>query len=161
MKSNLTGKAVWVWFGVVLILYGVVFQGIEYWRHKEGPWVVDFLADARGQPSLLVQEKRLGIANLRITFAEETAPQSALTNLPQRVIFDAPLKAIPFGKRLHEDLTALPGVETFDMFGHFVELAPKVLTLNQERRPWLSNTNLVLQPTNKPTHPLQPRMVTE
>lgn len=156
MKPDFTARSFLLWFGVVLLLYLGFFHGIERWRRQQGPWVVEFLADHQGQPCLAISQEKLHIRQLRITLAGETVPGPVQTSLPRRVVFDQPRRPLPFGKRLHEDLTSLPGVVTLDLFGHFVELAPKVMTLNRERQPWPVETNLTLWPTNKLPQPLRP-----
>ena len=52
--------------------------------------------------------------------------------------------------------TALPGVITLDLFGHEIELLPRVLIVNKKEVPWQSGLSLVLSPTNKPAIPPKP-----
>jgi hypothetical protein len=61
-----------------------------------------------------------------------------------------------FGRVLYEDLTILPGVVTFDLFGHEIELLPRTLIINKKEIPWKSESVLELWPTNKPVQPPKP-----
>jgi hypothetical protein len=146
MKSGFPFKAVGLTFVVALALYCVIFYGIEYRRRYKGPWEVTFVSDAQGNPSVIIYQPKLRISAVEVLFLGE---RLAVTNLSEKVSFDQPKKAIPFGKRLFEDLTFLPGVETFDFFGHEVELLPRVLVVNKKEVPWQSEAVLELSPTNK------------
>jgi hypothetical protein len=57
---------------------------------------------------------------------------------------------------IYEDLTFLPGVVTFDLFGHEVELLPRALIANKKQVPWKSGVTIDLWPTNKPAEPPRP-----
>ena len=146
MNSGFTLKSFAVCFAVVVVFYLGVFHGIEHWRQKKGPWEVSFTADAQGQPAVVASQPGLKISNVTLVFLEEQVPQ---TNLPQRIRFDRPLKPVPFGRKLYEDLTVLPGVVTFDFFGHEIELLPRVLIINRREIPWQSGRTLELAATNK------------
>ena len=150
MKSGFTAKSVIGCFAIVLALYAGCFYGMEFLRHRKGAWEVNFLADAAGNPSVVVYQPRLNISSVEIIFAGEQAPA---TNVSQRVAFDRPLRPVPFGKVIYEDLTSLPGVVTFDLFGHEIELLPRVLIVNKREVPWKSDSTVELSATNKPAHP--------
>lgn len=134
-------------FVAVLILYGIVFFGIESWRHRKGPWEVTFLTDSSGNPAIVIYQPSLNISSVELVFPGERVPR---TNLSEKVLFDRPLKPVPFGKVIYEDLTVLPGVVTFDFFGHEVELLPRVLFINKKEVPWKSDAVIELSETNKP-----------
>jgi hypothetical protein len=153
MKFAITPKSMAVWFFVVLLLYLGVFYGMEYGRHRKGPWEVNFVSDAEGNPSVVIYQPRLNISSIELLFPGEKAMAS---NVSQRVAFDRPLHKVMFGRVLYEDLTILPGVVTFDLFGHEVELLPRALIVNKKEIPWKTESVLELWPTNKPAQPPKP-----
>jgi len=158
MKFGITPKSIVVWFFVVLILYVCVFYGTEYWRHRKGPWEVNFVSDAEGNPSVVIYQPSLNISSVELLFPGERVGRS---NLSQRVAFDRPLRKVMFGRVLYEDLTFLPGVVTFDLFGHEIELLPRTLIINKKEVPWKSETVLEMSATNKLPQPLKPAHVDE
>ena len=151
MKSAITPKSIALLFPVVLVLYFVVFYGIEHVRHRQGPWEVDFQMNTQGVPRLVVSQPRLGIDRMQILFHGEIA-----TNATGHVAFDRVQRPVPFGKVIYEDLTFLPGVVTFDLFGHEIELLPRVLIANKQEIRWRSGATLDLWPTNKLAQPPMP-----
>src|SRR5437867_2630465 len=153
MKGPITPRSIAVWFVVVVVLYFVVFYGLESWRHRKGAWEVDFVSDAKGHPSIVVYQPRLNISSVELLFPGEKAPE---TNLSQRVSFDLPFRKVLFGRVLYEDLTVLPGVVTFDLFGHEIELLPRTLIVNKKEVPWKSESVIELWPTNKLAQPPKP-----
>jgi hypothetical protein len=44
------------------------------------------------------------------------------------------------------DTTFLPGTVTFQIFGHEIELLPRVLIIDHQERPWLANGSITLHP---------------
>ena len=153
MKAAITPKSIAAWFFVVVALYLCVFYSIEYWRQRKGGWEVDFVTDASANPSVVVYQPRLNISSVELLFPGEKLTTS---NFSQRISFDRPLKKVPFGRVLYEDLTVLPGVITFDLFGHEIELMPRTLVLNKKEVPWKSESVIELRATNKLSQPLQP-----
>jgi hypothetical protein len=154
MKSGIAPKGIIALFCAVVVLYFGVFHGIEYARHRKGPWEVAFQSDASGNPMLLVSQHALGLRDVKIVLHGENA-----SNRTARASFDRPLRPVPFGKVIYEDLTFLPGVVTFDLFGHEVELLPRVLIANKKEVPWASGATIDLWPTNKPAEPPKPPKV--
>ena len=152
MKSDGFPKSFIVVGAAVIALYFVFFYGIEGCRHRKGPWEVTFGTNSSG-PTLTVTQPALRINHLITCFGETTTA----TNLPQTVRFDVPKRAVPFGKVIYEDLTQLPGVVTFDLFGHEVELLPRVLIVNKRQIAWNSQRSVELWPTNKLAQPPKPR----
>ena len=150
MKTTFPWKATLVLFVAVLLAYLAVFNGIEYSRQRKGPWKVDFLTDAEGRPSIGVFQEHLKLSAW-LEFQDERIGR---TNFSERVAFDRPKKPVPFGKVIYEDLTFLPGVVTFDLFGHEVELLPRVLIINKKETAW--NNVVTLFATNKPAVPPKP-----
>ena len=80
----------------------------------------------------------------------------ATTNLAGIVRFDGVEKNAIFGEVIYEDLTFLPGVITFNLFGHEIELMPRVLVANRREVLWQKGGVIDLWPTNKPAVPLTP-----
>lgn len=151
MKTGFSARSIILLFLAVLGLYIAVFYGIEYARQRKGAWEVNFLTDSQGNPSIVVYQPRLNISSLEVVFAGEKVGR---TNLSERVIFNRPKKPVPFGKVIYEDLTFLPGVVTFDFFGHELELLPRVMIVNKREVPWKSDSVVELAATNKlPTAP--------
>jgi hypothetical protein len=138
---------------VVIALYFVFFYAIESCRRVQGPWQVTFATNSGG-PAIEIAQPRLQIGRAIIFHGE---PVTASNPLPQKVSFDRPLKPVPFGKVIYEDLTQLPGVVTFDLFGHEIELLPRVLIVNKRQIKWNAQTTIELWPTNKLPQPPKPR----
>jgi len=159
-KSGITPKSIAIWFFIVLLLYLLVFYGCEFWRRHRGGWEVDFVSDSGGRPSVVIYQPKLNISSVEVLFPEE---RTSISNLSKRITFDRPLNKVLFGRVLYEDLTILPGVVTFDLFGHEMELLPRDLIINKKEIPWKSETVIELWSTNKPAqapkpaHPEEPR----
>lgn len=153
MKSSFPTKAVVLLFIAVVALYAAVFYGIEYLRMRKGGWEVNFLSDREGNASIVVYQPTLNISSVELVFLGEKIGR---TNLSERVLFNRPKKPVPFGKVIYEDLTSLPGVVTFDFFGHEIELLPRVLIVNKKEIRWKSESVVELSATNKPAQPPKP-----
>lgn len=153
MRRGITPKSIAIWFFVVLALYFAAFYGTESWRHRKGAWEVNFVSDASANPSVVIYQPGLNISSVELLFPGEKAPA---TNLSRRVSFDRPLNKVIFGRVLYEDLTILPGVVTFDLFGHEIELMPRTLIINKKEMPWKSESVIELSATNKPARPPKP-----
>lgn len=151
MKSGFTAKSIVILFFVVLGLYLAVFFGIEQTRHRKGPWDVDFQTNTEGAPMLIVSQPKLGLSDVRIVVHGENA-----SNAAGRVSFDQVKRSVPFGRVIYEDLTFLPGVVTFDLFGHEIEVLPRALVVNKKLVSWRSGMTVDLWPTNKPAEPPHP-----
>ena len=148
MKSdNLPRNAVLV-FALALLVYIVAYSGIESRRTRHGPWQITFTNDAAGVPALVINQPALAISNVQIIFSGETPPPptNSVTALalvePQTVPF-----AVPFGQCVFMDATSLPGTMAFELFGHEIQLLPRVLTIDKVEQAWRSDTRLPLIPT--------------
>jgi hypothetical protein len=130
----------------VLALYVASFCGVEWWRHRLGPWEVTFSVDGEGNPSLVIYQPRLNISSVELIFPGERLNRS---NMLERVAFERPGKPIPFGKVMYEDLTTLPGVITMDLFGHIIEIFPRALLADRKETEWKTETTIELAITNK------------
>lgn len=151
MKPGITPKSVLLLFAVVAGLYLAVFYGIEYGNHRKGPWEVEFISDGTGNPSIVIYQPKLNISSVEIIFAGEKVSQ---TNLAQKALFERPFDSLPFkmplGEMIYQDLRTLPGVLTFNFFGHEVELLPRALIVDKKEVPWKSETVIELSAANKP-----------
>lgn len=153
MSPGISTRSLIVAFAIVLGLYLAAFYGLEYRRHRKGPWEVIF-SITNGAPLVEVRQPRLGIERVRLSFGDERATNT--TPAAQMVRFDAPRRPVPFGRVIYEDLTFLPGVVTFDLFGHEIELLPRALVVNRRRRPWRSGETILLRASEKPAEPPHP-----
>jgi hypothetical protein len=152
MKSEGFLKSVILVGLAVIALYFVAFYAIEGCRRAKGPWEVVFATNEMG-PNVTIKQPSLNY-NCLIRFHGE---KTTATNLPQAIRFDRPKKAVPFGQAIYEDLTQFPGVVTFDLFGHEIELLPRTLIVNKREVPWNSQPSIDLWPTNKPAEPPKAR----
>jgi hypothetical protein len=55
---------------------------------------------------------------------------------------------VPFGKCVFMDTTFLPGTLAFELFGHEIQLIPRVLTIDKQEQPWRSNVIIPVTKTN-------------
>ncbi len=175
MKSDGLIKHFVIAFLLAAICYFIFFRGIEHRRTKNGPWQVNFTNNAAGMPALLVNQSTLGISNVWITFEGASKPLSnlatevksptispvgdmapILTNSstmatiqrfaqPYPVPFD-----VPYGKCVFMDSTFLPGTITFELFGHEVELMPRVLIIDLKEYNWQSGSTITVKPIKNP-----------
>jgi len=144
MKSSGLLKHVVFAFIIAVILYAVFFYGIEHRRTVNGPWQVTFTNNMAGVAELIVFQPKLKISNLKIDFPNERLP---LINSNPLVIFDTPHVVpfpVPFGQCIFMDTTFLPGTVTFNLFGHEIELLPRVLIIDKTEHPWQSDTTIAL-----------------
>jgi hypothetical protein len=138
-----------VFVGAV-VLYAVSFGVIEHLRTRKGGWQVTFSTDAQGTPKLDVAQPWLGLSNITLSFPDQ---HLALSNLIQRVIFDQPITNVPFGSVKYLDTTFLPGAIVFDLFGHEVQLTPRVLILDRRDRPWQNGSDVEVRSKKGLKHP--------
>jgi len=153
MKSDYIWKQIIAVFLCALVGYLCVFNWIEHQRRKDGPWQATFTS-VEGMPAILVYHPKLQLTNITIAFADAPAP----TNLPQTVAFEhgrpAPFD-LPFGKCVFIDALYMPGTAAWEVFGHEIQLLPRVLTIDKVERPWRSGEKILL--TNRPSATLPTR----
>ena len=125
-------------FLIALVGYVAFYAGDAYLRQRHGPWRVRFTSDSSGNPTLIVADPQLKIADIRIVLVGERA---ALPNAPVEVVFDRPLLPLPFGKRVFEELMWLPGTLTLDLFGQ---------NLTRSRPAWPSFNRRSYRPPSNP-----------
>ena len=133
-------------FLLAVICYAFFYSKIENRRSRKGPWEIAFTNDAAGNPSLVINQPRLAITNVQVTFTNQHVPASfAPTNLvfkqPHPVPYD-----VPFGRCMFMDTTFLPGTVALEVFNHEVELLPRVLVIDRQEHPWLSESTITLHP---------------
>ncbi|MCX8157281.1 MAG: hypothetical protein N3J91_12685 [Verrucomicrobiae bacterium] len=144
MQPSSFRRQVLVIAAVTLAFYVAAFYGIEWWRERLGPWEVTFLSASNRPPALVIHQSRLGIEKVEVVFEGETA---APTNVVMR--FDQPQRAVPWGTVVHQDPVKFPGVVTLQVFGHEVEMMPRVLSLNRRAVPWSPQATHRLAPQDK------------
>ncbi len=124
------------------IAYVIGFSFIQHRRSARGPWEVTFASEANS-PSLVINQTRLGITNVRIAFTG-TPPA---TNITETVRFTEPHAvppALPFGKCVFLDLLFQPGTVVLEAFGHQIQLMPRALTVDHVERAWRSGETITL-----------------
>ena len=144
MKSDGIRRHLLTAFVLTLVFYVLVYTGLEHLRHRKGPWRVTFTT-AGASPALVVNQSALRLTNVQLRFPGEPAP----TNSAETVVFERPRPvpfAVPFGSCIFMDATFLPGTVTFRMFGHEIELLPRVLIIDHEEHRWVSGSSLALEP---------------
>ena len=119
---------------IAVVYYVAAFGWIEHRRTARVPWEVAFRADAAGTPSLLISQTDLHISQT-IVFAGQTIRPA---NLSRTIVFGQTPPDLPFGELLFQDPIYLPGTVTLRLFGHQVEVIPRVLTVDQKEYPWKS-----------------------
>jgi hypothetical protein len=135
---------------LALAIYAIAYAFIQHRREVKGPWRVEFRSDEAGVPSITIHQPALNITNVTIVFADERA---VLDESPRMLVFDdivsSPPYEVPFGEVIYFDTTFLPGVVTFNLFTHEIELLPRVLIINRQQHPWQSNATIPLTGTGK------------
>jgi hypothetical protein len=143
MKSGGIARQVVAVFFVALTLYFVTYTAIEHRRNRNGPWEVTFTNDVAGAPAIRIDQPRLAITNVLIVFTNAPIATNAATVItferPRLVPFD-----VPHGHCIFMDTTFLPGTIVFEMFGHEVQLIPRVLTIDKQEQPWRGKETISL-----------------
>jgi hypothetical protein len=119
---------------IAVVFYVTAFGWIEHRRIAQGPWEAVFRADAAGAPALLISETNLHISETIVFPGQSVQPG----NFSRRIVFWPTPPTLPFGELIYEDPTFLPGTVTMRLFGHRVELLPRVLTIDKQEHPWRS-----------------------
>ncbi len=146
MKSDGPLKHFILAFLLAVICYAFFYHNIEARRTRKGPWEVTFTTDAGGNAALLINQPKLAITNSQIIFSgQRVAPGFA----PETVAFSQPRPVpypVPLGQCVFMDTTFLPGTVTLQLFHHEIELLPRVLVVDRQEHPWLSDSTITLHP---------------
>jgi hypothetical protein len=147
--NTTSGKVGVLWhfaaaFVLAAILYASAFFTDHHLRTRRGPWQLTFAAQPDSPTRLTIHQPALGLTNIHIILHEEFDRA-----IQDTVHFHAPGQPVPIGHVKYEDLTYLPGVVTLELFGHEIELLPRVLYVNRQAQPWRSDTTLHLHPEDR------------
>lgn len=143
MKRDSLARLIAVAFVLAAVVYAGAFYGIEYLRARKGGWLVTFQSDVEGSPALVISQPKIGISTVTLTFPGQRIPA---TNLARTIVFDQPITNVPFGRVVYLDTTFLPGSVVFDLFGHEVQLRPRVLMVDRRETPWRSGATVEIAP---------------
>ena len=129
----------------MLIGYFVVFNWVERRRFVNGPWRLTF-SQTNSTPMLIINQTTLGVANLALVFSGV----AITTNVSETVAFGQGRAVpfdLPFGKCVFLDPLFLPGSVACEIYGHQIQIMPRVLTIDGIEHPWTSGETISL--TNK------------
>jgi hypothetical protein len=141
MRSDGAIKHFAIAFAIAVVFYVAGFGWIQHRRVFKGPWEITFATDGAGRPSLMISEPMLGISQ-KIAFpARKIAP----ANLARVERFDEAVTNLPFGEMIFQDPTFLPGTVTLRLFGHEIELLPRVLIIDKKEIPWRAGQTVELR----------------
>lgn len=143
MKRDGLLKPALVAFGIAAIVYFIAYTAIEHRRTRRGPWQVTFTLVNNHVPALVISQPSLALTNVEITFPGQKASADPRTILSFRDPRPVPY-AVPFGTCIFMDTTFLPGTVVFNLFGHEIQLLPRVLTIDKREQPWRSNETLAV-----------------
>ena len=161
MKRDNPAKHFILAFAVALLGYMLVYHFIENRRTRKGPWQVEFTNGPSGNPEIVINQPALNISNVQIHFSGDvltnrlpvTNDQSQSTytfSQPKPVPYE-----VPFGKCIFMDSTFQPGTLTFQLFGHEIELLPRVLVLDRQEHAWKSGEVITVNPQSSTNTPAQ------
>ena len=150
-------------FMLALVGYAAIYQGIERWRARKGPWRVTFAHSSAHAPVTTIDQSALAITNVQIIFTVDKVPTTnALGAFPTEtttLLFTQPRPVpyeVPFGQCVFLDLSSLPGTVTFELFGHEIQLLPRVLIIDRQEYPWRPDATITLHPAPATTNRSQP-----
>jgi len=155
MKADGAVKHFLLAFLLALVCYALFYHAIEHRRIRKGPWEVTFTNNVAGAPTVLINQPKLAIQNVQISFPDQPPAE---TNALGTLVFTQPQPVpypVPFGKCIFLDTTFLPGTVALQLFGHEIQLLPRVLTVDHQEHPWLSDTTITLHSVRSAT--AQPR----
>ncbi|MDB6131068.1 MAG: hypothetical protein JWM04_2175 [Verrucomicrobiales bacterium] len=127
-----------LFFSIAAIYLGT-FYALEWKRGSNGPWEVTYSVDKTGAPTVLVHNSKLKIDQLLI-FTNTTVTMDS----PIKLDYSQPSTNTPFGKIIYQDATFLPGVLTYQLFGHEIEFLPRTLAVDRKEVPWMRDAVVYL-----------------
>jgi hypothetical protein len=142
MKAAGPAKHFILAFLIAIVLYVVFYTAIEHRRTRSGPWQVTFTSDGTNAPTVIINESKLKITNVKLVFPNEKAPATNAL-----VVFDPPKPVpfdLPFGQCIFLDTTFQTGTVVFNIYGHEIQLIPRVLTIDKKEYPWQSESTISL-----------------
>jgi hypothetical protein len=125
-------------FIIAVIFYLISFSWLQHRREFKGPWRITFRTDSSGPPGISISQTNLAILQ-SISFPRAHATPNISTN----ITFDQAQTNLPFGELLFQDPTFLPGTVTMRIFGHQIEMLPRMLNIDHKEYPWRSNEIIV------------------
>ncbi len=153
MKSDGILRHVLIALVLALGCYALFYRSIENRRVRKGPWEVIFTNTAPDTPAIIINQPALAITNMRVSFpAQSPATANAATTLVFNQAQPVPFN-VPFGRCVFLDTTFLPGTVTLQLFGHEIELLPRVLIVDRQEHPWLVNGQITLHPVPEAPRP--------
>ena len=150
MKRDRLLKHTLVAFGIALLVYVTFYTAIEHRRARAGPWQVTFTNDTASARAIIINQPALGITNVQISFVGEPNSLPAAARTLQFGEARAVPFEVPFGKCVFLDTTFLPGTVALNLYGHEIQLLPRVLTIDKVERPWRSGETISVPHIAKP-----------
>jgi hypothetical protein len=132
MRSDGVIRHIAIAFVIAVVLYFVSFGWIQHRRVFRGPWEINFATDGNGRPSLMISQPVIRVSE-KITFPDRKITPASLARV---VHFEEAVTNLPFGEMIFQDPTFLPGTVTMRLFGHEIELLPRVLIVDKKEIPW-------------------------
>jgi len=133
----------WIFLGA-LAVYILAYKGIEGRRTQDGPWQVCFTNQPGGSALIHINQPGIGITNVLISFPDCVVSAASFTGMP---LFDQ-ARTVPFaagfGRCVFQDAVSMPGTIVLEVFGHEIQLLPRVLTIDKKEQPWKSESTITL-----------------
>ena len=127
-------------FALAVVFYVAAFGWIEHRRVAKGPWVIEFVSDAGGRPTLQISQRQLEISE-ELNFPDDRVGRP---NVAEQVVSSEARTNLPFGEMLMQDALYLPGTVTMRVCGHQVEVLPRTLIVDKKEHAWRTGQVLVV-----------------
>jgi hypothetical protein len=141
MRSEGLLKHLAICAAVAVVFYFASFYWIEGCRAAKGPWEITFRTDAAGTPSLLIVHTNLKVLQTIVFPGRAIQP----ANVSRTIGFSRPPPSLPFGELIFQDPTFLPGNVTLRLFGHEIQVLPRVLIVDKKEYPWHAQAEIQLR----------------